>query len=227
LTGARTDEVIGTRKAGEWTKLPATWGEIKGDVWVIDGSRMKGKKTHHVPLSPQMVALLGERRADNVPLFKTTSVNALLKTLRKTEAKNTVHGFRTSFSNWVIETTNYGETLADMCIAHLTNSKVRAAYQRSPQLEKRYAIFQEWSEFVAPYRSDQVGRNDQTEEAREPHEHDAAGTGKASRSATPAHIASLIRRARVVGSTNGPFKQLLHCQFDHIFMHCRTIEGDE
>lgn len=30
----------------------------------------------------------------------------------------------------------------------LTRGKVRAAYQRSPQLEKRRAILQEWSDFV-------------------------------------------------------------------------------
>jgi hypothetical protein len=35
-----------------------------------------------------------------------------------------------------------------MCIAHLTRGKVRAAYQRSPQLDKRRAILTEWSDFV-------------------------------------------------------------------------------
>jgi hypothetical protein len=67
LTGARASEVIG----GD-AKAPASWGEIEGDTWVIPGSRMKGKREHRVPLSAQMVALLGERRADNVPLFKVT-----------------------------------------------------------------------------------------------------------------------------------------------------------
>jgi integrase len=148
LTGARTDEVIGAKH-----KAPATWGEIgelKGmPMWIIPGERMKGRKTHHVPLSPQMVALLGPRRADNVPLFKASHVNALLSTLKANGGNGfTVHGMRSSFSDWVIETTNYGPDLADMCIAHLTKTKVRAAYQRSPQLEKRRDIFQEWSNFV-------------------------------------------------------------------------------
>jgi len=38
--------------------------------------------------------------------------------------------------------------LADMCIEHLTRGKVRAAYQRSQQLDKRRVILQEWSDFV-------------------------------------------------------------------------------
>ncbi len=48
-----------------------------------------------------------------------------------------MHAFCSSFSDWVIGATSYGADLADMCIAHLTRGKVRAAYQRSPQLEKR------------------------------------------------------------------------------------------
>jgi hypothetical protein len=82
-------------------------------------------------------------------LFKASSKNALLNTLRANGGNGyTVHGMRSSFSDWVIETTNYVPDLADMCIAHLIKSKVRAAYQRSPQMEKRRAIFQEWSDYI-------------------------------------------------------------------------------
>jgi integrase len=153
LTGARTDEVIGAEYKGEVTKAPATWGEITEvdglPTWVIPGNRMKGKKTHHVPLTPQMLALLGERGADDVALFEVSGSNAMLNTLKANGGSGfTVHGYRSSFSDWVIDETSYGADLADMCIAHLTRGKVRAAYQRSPQLEKRRAILQEWSDFV-------------------------------------------------------------------------------
>ncbi len=153
LTGARTDEVIGAEYKGEITKAPATWREIMEvdglPTWVIPGSRMKGKRTHHVPLTPQMLALLGERGADDAALFEVSGSNAMLNTL-KTNGGNgfTVHGFRSSFSDWVIDETSYGADLADMCIAHLTRGKVRAAYQRSPQLDKRRTILREWSDFV-------------------------------------------------------------------------------
>jgi len=152
LTGARTDEVIGAEYKGEITKSPATWGEITEvdglQTWIIPGSRMKGKKTHRVPLSAAAVALLGERRADNVPLFDVSGSNAMLNTLKANGGNGyTVHGFRTSFSDWVTETTAYGSDLADMCIAHETRGKVRKAYQRSDLLEKRREILQEWSDF--------------------------------------------------------------------------------
>ncbi|UGA43759.1 integrase family protein [Bradyrhizobium quebecense] len=153
LTGARTDEVIGAEYKGKETKAPATWREIKevdGVVtWVVPKDRMKGKRTHHVPLSPAAVSLLGKRRADDVPLFSVSSQNAMLDTLKTNDGNGfTVHGFRSSFSDWVIDATSYGADLADMCIAHLTRGKVRAAYQRSPQLEKRREIMAAWSDFV-------------------------------------------------------------------------------
>jgi len=50
--------------------------------------------------------------------------------------------------DWVIETTNYGADLADMCIAHETRGKIRKAYQRSTLLAKRREIMKLWSEFV-------------------------------------------------------------------------------
>jgi integrase len=159
LSGARTDEVIGAEYGGKITKAPATWGEIRDvpdasgghglPTWVIDGSRMKGKRTHHVPLTDQMLDMLGPRRADDVPLFEASGSNALLSTLKANGGNGfTVHGFRSSFSDWVIEQTSHGADLADMCIAHLTRGKVRRAYQRSPQLEKRRLILKEWSDFV-------------------------------------------------------------------------------
>jgi integrase len=149
LTGARTDEVIGAKH-----KAPATWGEI-ADVdglptWVIPKTRMKGRKRHRVPLTPQMVALLGERRADNVPLFKVSSANGMLNTL-KTNGGNgfTVHGFRTSFQEYVAAETDWPDDLADRCIAHERRTKVRRAYQRDDLLPKRRLIMTTWSDYVS------------------------------------------------------------------------------
>ena len=152
LTGARTDEVIGAEYKGEVTKAPATWREIE-DVdgvltWVIPKERMKGKRTHHVPLSAAAVAMLSRRGTDDAPLFEVSSQNGMLNTLKANGGNGfTVHGFRSSFSDWVIDQTSFGADLADMCIAHLTRGKVRAAYQRSRQLAKRREIMHSWSDF--------------------------------------------------------------------------------
>src|SRR6185437_6299331 len=97
LTGARTDEVIGAKRKGKWIKHPATRAEIEEvdgkPVWVISAERMKAGREHRVPLTPQMVALLGKRHADDVPLFKVSSQNAMLNTLKALDGNGcTVHG---------------------------------------------------------------------------------------------------------------------------------------
>ena len=106
LTGARTDEVIGKKEQGDWAKYPATWAEIGEEdgkpVWIIAAERMKATRKHVVPLTPQMVALLGKPCADHVPLFDVSSQNAMLNTLKATDGgiRFTVHGFRSSFEDW-------------------------------------------------------------------------------------------------------------------------------
>jgi integrase len=155
LTGARTDEVIGAKRGGKWQKLPATWAEI-ADVdglptWIIPKTRMKGRKMHRVPLTPEAVALLGERGADDVPLFEVSSANAMLNRL-KTNGGNgyTVHGFRTSFTEYVAAETDFADDLADRCIAHERRGKVRRAYQRDDLLPKRRLIMEAWSSYCSP-----------------------------------------------------------------------------
>ena len=153
LTGARTDEVIGAKKSGKWQKLPATWGEV-ADVdglptWIIPKTRMKGRKMHRVPLTPEAVALLGERHVDDTPLFEVSSANAMLNTLKVNGGNGyTVHGFRTSFTEYVAAETDFPDDLADRCIAHERRGKVRRAYQRDDLLPKRRLIMMAWSDFV-------------------------------------------------------------------------------
>jgi hypothetical protein len=59
-----------------------------------------------VPLTPQLLALLGMRQADDVQLFKVSSANAMLNTLKALDGNGfTVHGFRSSFEDWGAEAT--------------------------------------------------------------------------------------------------------------------------
>jgi integrase len=148
LTGARTDEVIGGA-----AKAPATWAEITEvegkPVWVIPGSRMKAGREHRVPLSAAALALLGARQADTAPLFEVSSQNGMLNTLKAVNGNGyTVHGFRTSFTEWVAHETEFSDDLADRCIAHEKRTKVRRAYQRGDLLPKRRPIMQSWSDYI-------------------------------------------------------------------------------
>jgi integrase len=125
LTGARTDEVIGAKY-----KAPATWGEIVETdglpTWVIGADRMKATKVHRVPLTPAAMALLGEREADDVPLFEVSNSNAMLSILKKLDDGDyTVHGFRSSFEDWAAETTDFPRDLVKLCTAHSSCARAK------------------------------------------------------------------------------------------------------
>jgi integrase len=146
LTAARTDEVIGGQ-----VKAPATWGEIdlKAKTWTIDGDRMKAGRKHVVPLTPQMIKLLGPRQAADVALFEVSGQSAMLDTLRKiTGNGDTVHGFRSSFEDWGAEATQFPRDLVKLCTAHDKRTATDRAYQRSDRLEKRREVMTAWSDFL-------------------------------------------------------------------------------
>jgi integrase len=140
LTVARAGEVEG-----------ATWKEIVSDngnsAWVIPAERMKAGKAHRVPLTPQALALLGARGADDAPLFTLVS-NAMLNALKKTKPGSTVHGLRATFKTWASENDKDRE-LTERSLAHDFGSKVENAYQRSDLFDRRRALMEEWSAFVA------------------------------------------------------------------------------
>jgi len=148
LTAARTGETIG-----------ATWDEIDLDaaIWVIPGSRMKAGKAHRVPLSDHTVKLLRSlhTEANNDHVFigaqgggaglSTASMTAVLKRMARGDI--TVHGFRSTFTDWVAEQTAYPSEVADMALAHVVSDKVEAAYRRGALLEKRKRLAADWGRY--------------------------------------------------------------------------------
>ena len=59
----------------------------------------------------------------------------------------TVHGFRSSFSDWRRETTNFDRALAEAQLAHINGDRVEGAYARGEQLEKRRKMVAAWSAY--------------------------------------------------------------------------------
>lgn len=145
LTAARTEETIG-----------ATWGEI-GEVdglpvWSLTAERMKAENPHVVPLTPEMLALLGERGADDELLFKSVNGNpidkgAMLLLLKNSLPGLTVHGFRTSFRSWAGDCTDAPREIAEKAIAHVVGG-VEGAYSRGDLLTKRRKLMEQWSAYL-------------------------------------------------------------------------------
>ena len=143
LNASRTGEVIGGLKS-----------EIHEDVWVIPGNRMKAKKEHRVPLCKRSLEILAIAKAkdeDSHYLFsrngKKLSNMAMPMALRKFDLEATVHGFRSSFRDWVSEETNHPSEVAEMALAHTIANTVERAYRRKDLLEKRRLLLNDWEEY--------------------------------------------------------------------------------
>ncbi|MDB5442322.1 MAG: putative phage integrase [Phenylobacterium sp.] len=150
LTAARTGEVIG-----------AKWGEIDLDakVWTVPSERMKAGREHRVPLSDAAVAVLEKVKPGRTSASPETFVfpgqgkgeplsnmaMAALLQRRMGFADITVHGFRSTFRDWVGETTSTPADVVEMALAHTIKNKVEAAYRRSDLLERRRDLMSAWA----------------------------------------------------------------------------------
>lgn len=147
LTAARSGEVRG-----------ATWGEIDLDagLWVIPASRMKARKEHRVPLTEPAIRILrtlphleGSEFVFPAPRAGALSDMALTGVMRRMGLAFVPHGLRSTFRDWTAERTNYPRDLAEKALAHVLESKVEAAYQRSDMLERRAHMMDAWAKFLA------------------------------------------------------------------------------
>ncbi len=148
LTATRSGEIRG-----------ATWEEIdlEAGLWTIPAGRMKAGKPHTVPLSSASRRIF-ERAAElrtagakyvfhGARLDKPMSDMTLMKVLRDMKAGCTAHGFRSSFRDWVSESTNFPGDLAEAALAHVIGNKTEAAYRRGNLLEKRRSLMDAWASY--------------------------------------------------------------------------------
>ena len=115
---------------------------------------MKAKKEHRVPLCQRALDLVAIAKAmdpDSIYLFsrngKPLSNMAMPMMLRRLNIDATVHGFRSTFRDWVSEETDHSPEVAEMALAHTIGNKVEAAYRRKDLLERRRSLMQDWESY--------------------------------------------------------------------------------
>lgn len=146
MTAARTGEVLG-----------ATWSEIDFEqaMWTVPAERMKSRREHRVPLAARAVELLrGLRTEDSTPyLFvgprtgAQLSETALGEALRRAGRSETVHGLRSSFSDWAHESTAHSNHEIELSLAHTIGSGQEKAYRRGDMLDKRRRLMEAWAKY--------------------------------------------------------------------------------
>ena len=148
LTAVRSGEARG-----------AQWSEIDFDsvTWTVPGSRMKTGFPHRVPLSDRALEILRELgpagAADGLvfPGKKSGTAfsgDAVLGLVRRLGLRATVHGFRSSFRNWVAETEAATHDAAGRALAHARTNQTVDAYLRTDLLEVRRPLMQRWADHV-------------------------------------------------------------------------------
>ena len=148
LTGCRSSEV-----------LEARWEEFDLDarMWTIPPQRTKTAETHRVPLTAEMLAIIEPLRAlrsevvfEGQRRHKPLSNMAMLMLLRRMKIEGvTVHGFRSTFRDWVAEETSASREVAEISLGHKVGSDVERAYARSDLIEKRRALMEQWNSLVS------------------------------------------------------------------------------
>ena len=150
LTATRTKESLGAR----WEEF-----DLNSRIWTIPKERMKAGVEHRIPLSDQamkMVLKMAEykmsdyvfpNRSNGKPM-SNAGMSSVLKRLERTDI--TVHGFRSTFRDYVAEKTNTPGRIAEAALAHKLKDASEAAYQRGDLIEKRKILMQSWANYCYP-----------------------------------------------------------------------------
>ena len=81
----------------------------------------------------------------------------LLKLAREMRPGITVHGFRSSFSDWANERTDFPTLAVELALAHTVGSAAERTYRRGDLFDKRRALMEAWEQFCAhPEQPDNV-----------------------------------------------------------------------
>jgi integrase len=150
LTASRTSEVRG-----------ACFDEVDfaAKEWAIPGPRIKSGKPHRVPLSRQALRIIEtmQKVSSGPYIFPGAGQSgamgamAMLQLLKRMGRSDlTVHGFRSTFRDWVAEQTPFPSFVAEAALAHAVADKVEAAYRRGELIKKRRELMDAWASYCYP-----------------------------------------------------------------------------
>ncbi|MEN4831956.1 integrase domain-containing protein [Pantoea vagans] len=152
LTLVRPSEASGTR----WLEI-----DLNAKLWIIPAERMKAKREHVVPLSPQALEILDmmmpmsahrehvfPSRNDPKQSMNSQTANAALKRIGY-GGKLVAHGLR-SIASTALNELEFNPDVIEAALAHTEKNEVRRAYNRSIYLEQRKVLMNTWGKIVKP-----------------------------------------------------------------------------
>lgn len=146
LTTSRTGEV----RFARWDEF-----DLEKKEWNISRVRMKGRKEHRVALSNAAVEIISDLPRFDEWVFpsgkigKPMSDGAMSAVLKRMDMKDiTVHGFRSTFRDYIGEETGFPHRLAEYALAHSLSDDTERAYARGDQLKRRFELMEHWADYV-------------------------------------------------------------------------------
>ena len=150
LTLVRPSEASGAR----WAEL-----DLDAKLWTIPVERMKAKREHIVPLSPQALEILDvmklisahrehvfPSRNDPKQPMNSQTANAALKRIGF-GGRLVAHGLR-SIASTALNEAGFNADVIEAALAHSDKNEVRRAYNRSTYLEQRIGLMNWWGQKV-------------------------------------------------------------------------------
>jgi integrase len=152
LTAVRSNEGLG-----------AKWDEVDLDerTWTVPVERLKAsKEPHAVPLSDQAIRILKaqwEKRPEGHP-FVFPGLKAMQPVnnssfhkglLQRMDVNVDVHGFRSSFRNFVADQ-GFEFVVGEACLAHKIGNQVTQAYLHTTMPARRREAMEKWGAYCDP-----------------------------------------------------------------------------
>lgn len=146
LTLTRT----GSIRFAEWSQV-----DLNKRVWTVPFNHMKSGFEFRVALSDKAVSLLHDLEQIDKYIFpggkigkplSNAGMSSVLKRMNVTDA--TVHGFRSTFRDYIGEKTQHNPVIAEYCLAHSVGDATERAYARGDMLEKRFDMMNIWADYV-------------------------------------------------------------------------------
>ena len=151
LTGVRTVEL----RFAEWSEF-----DFENSLWEIPKERMKKRRPHLVPLSPQVLEILDKLKviSGNYSLLfpgrndarKPISDASINKVIAKIgyKGKLTGHGFRHMMST-ILHEKGFDSTWIELQLAHVDKNSIRGIYNHALYMKDRTKMMSDYSLFYS------------------------------------------------------------------------------
>lgn len=143
----------------------STWKELdlNKNLWTIPPEKMKMRKKHILPISPQLAFLLKNYRliCKDENLFHSTrskrgimsenTMRIVFKRLGYRGDEFVPHGFRSMFSTLCHENTTKHKISTDIieqCLAHSERNKIKASYNHALNLKEKAKLMNWWADYL-------------------------------------------------------------------------------